>query len=558
MAEESLTARMGLDTDGYARDLKKAEGITGRAAKRMAGMFAGVLSVAGIVALGKSAMEMADRIGNAADRLGITTDAVQDFINAARAAGIEMGVAEMALQRWTRRLAEAQQGKGELVGILSQYNIQLRDANGKARDGASVLRDYANAVKGAESKQEQLRMAFKAFDSEGADLVRILKDGAEGLDEFTRIGNEKFGKFTENATRELQAAKLEVEAFKDSLTIDFGNIIVDFKSKEGLTKLGYGLFEQAAKFAGMLADAVYQGAAIVGAVFPPAMETIWELIKAGFGYVKDVGEASFAYLFDVVRSQWKTIALAINISLLDAADTFLGKLEKAPWIGKKAAEARKAIRSELDTLKQESQQPDVVKSFGERIGEVKGVAARMVAAYDTISDKIAHNLASTRETHFADEWSKPFKEGREEMTRILNSSLYKPPAPPPDPQTADSSSEGGANPQPASQPASQPTKPAEPSGLKPVTVHRGISGEIINWDALTPEQRAALAGTRYANDPRRSARVAALRGEVSDTIPAASSSQAKNQASGMAKDIAELKKATQSIEEKFSRMLGPQ
>ncbi len=548
---ESLTARLGLDTKGYEKDLKRAEGITGRAAKKMAGMFAGFLTVSGLVALGKQAMETADRIGNMADRLGLTTDELQDFLNAAQAAGIGIDTAGMALQRWTRRLAEAQQGKGELVGILEQYNIELRDASGNARSASDVLRDYANAVKHAESEQEQLRMAFKAFDSEGADLVRILKGGTEALDEFTRVGNEKFGKFSDDVTRELQESKLEIEAFQNRLTVGFGNILVDFKSKEGLTKLGYGLLEQGAKFAGMLADAIYQGAAIIGAVFPPAMQTIWELIKAGFGYVKDVGEASFTYLFDVVGSQWKTIALGIKTSLLDAADTFLRKIEDVPWIGKKAVEARKSIQSELKLL--ESQRPDEVKSFSERLSKVDGIPARMVAAYDEISDKIAKNLALTRETHFSEEWSKPFREGKEEMDRILNSSLYKkPPVPPPSPQSdADSSAPDKPDQKPVSQ-----SKPSGPSGLKPVTVHRGISGEIINWDALTPEQKAALANTRYATDPRRSARVAALQGEPTVAGLPAGAPQQKNQAAQMAKDIAELKKATQSIESDFKKVLG--
>src|SRR5690606_31286600 len=84
--------------------------------------------------------------------------------------------------RFSRRTAEAVQGSGELQGILKQYNIAVTDASGTTRNQIDILRDLAEVIKNAGTEQERLRIAFKAFDSEGAALVNMLKDGAAGLD----------------------------------------------------------------------------------------------------------------------------------------------------------------------------------------------------------------------------------------------------------------------------------------------------------------------------------------------------------------------------------------
>ena len=76
------------------------------------------------------------------------------------------------------------QGKGELKGVLEQYNIAVTDAAGNTRATGDVLNDLANVMSRADSEAERLRIAFKAFDSEGAALVNMLKGGSAGLDDY--------------------------------------------------------------------------------------------------------------------------------------------------------------------------------------------------------------------------------------------------------------------------------------------------------------------------------------------------------------------------------------
>ena len=148
------------------------------------GALGGVLGVSGIGALVTTSLAAADAIAKTADKVGLSTDALQELRHAADLSGVSTGTLDMAMQRFSRRLGEAAQGKGELVGVLRQYNIAVTDSTGRTRKNTDVMDDLAEAIKNAGSDQERLRIAFKAFDSEGAALVNMMKNGKSGMEEF--------------------------------------------------------------------------------------------------------------------------------------------------------------------------------------------------------------------------------------------------------------------------------------------------------------------------------------------------------------------------------------
>lgn len=180
---EGLSGRLGIAGDAM-RALGPA-GLAGAAA--IAGLAAGFTAA---VRAANRAIESLSAIGDTADRLGVTAEQLQELRFAAEQNNVATNTLEMAWQRFTRRLGEAQQGTGELLGTLEQYNIALTNADGTNRSAIAVYRDFADAVQGVRDPQEQLRIAFKAFDSEGAALVRLLRQGADGLDDYAARARE--------------------------------------------------------------------------------------------------------------------------------------------------------------------------------------------------------------------------------------------------------------------------------------------------------------------------------------------------------------------------------
>ena len=133
----------------------------------------------------------------------------------------------MAMQRFSRRLGEAQQGTGELKQTLIDYGIAVRNVDGSSRSVDAVLNDFANTIQNAESDTERLRIAFKGFDSEGASLVNMLKDGSIGLQAF-RDEAEFLGVIIEDdLLRNAEKTNDQFEIMTQMFSIKFKNAMLE-------------------------------------------------------------------------------------------------------------------------------------------------------------------------------------------------------------------------------------------------------------------------------------------------------------------------------------------
>ena len=188
-------------TRQFDSEMKSLATVTGRFGGALGGLgpiAVGVGAALGAATLAANAALDAARVAvdefsnlaNTADKLGIGVERLQELRFAAEQVGVASGTLDIAFQRFTRRLGEAAQGSGELKGILEQYNIAVRNADGTTRSASDVMGDLAESIKGAESEQEQLRIAFKAFDSEGAALVNLLRHGKQGMDDYAQAARD--------------------------------------------------------------------------------------------------------------------------------------------------------------------------------------------------------------------------------------------------------------------------------------------------------------------------------------------------------------------------------
>jgi hypothetical protein len=147
--------------------------------------FIGVASLMRLKDLTKEALDFGTNIQITANKIGVSTKELQGFRLAGQQfAGITSRTLDMGLQRFSRRLGEANQDTGELKGTLLKLGINTKDANGNIRSVTDVLMEYADGIANAESSSEQLRLAFKGFDSEGAVLVELFKNGSEQMRQF--------------------------------------------------------------------------------------------------------------------------------------------------------------------------------------------------------------------------------------------------------------------------------------------------------------------------------------------------------------------------------------
>lgn len=187
-------------------------------AKKAGGLLLGIAGARTVGSAFSGFLQQADDLQNAANKIGLTTDALQELRFAGQEVGVATNTTDMALQRFTRRVGEAAQGTGELKDTLKQYGIAVRDSEGNTRGVVDVLGDLADVIAGAESDQERLRIAFKSFDSEGAALVNMLRDGSHGLDQFKQRARDLGLVIKRDTVAEMAQLNREFEKFTDRLS----------------------------------------------------------------------------------------------------------------------------------------------------------------------------------------------------------------------------------------------------------------------------------------------------------------------------------------------------
>lgn len=150
--------------------------------RSLGGALEGVATVGGLTALVDRSISAADAVAKTADKIGVGVEALQELRYAASLAGIEENTLDMALQRFTRRAAEAAKGTGEAKDALASMGIALKDQDGNLRSSEDLLSDVAATFQAIEDPAERVRLAFKLFDSEGVALVNLLAQGADALE----------------------------------------------------------------------------------------------------------------------------------------------------------------------------------------------------------------------------------------------------------------------------------------------------------------------------------------------------------------------------------------
>ncbi|MEM8865365.1 MAG: hypothetical protein AAGF31_07420, partial [Planctomycetota bacterium] len=150
---------------------------------------AAVAAGAGVAAfMVKQQLNAVDAISKTSDRLGIATEKLVAFHHAAELNGVSSNTFDMALQRMTRRIAEAAQGTGEARGALAELGLSAGALQGMTLDRRFV--EVAEAMSKVENQSDKVRLAMKLFDSEGVALVNVLRLGREGLQGAERDANK--------------------------------------------------------------------------------------------------------------------------------------------------------------------------------------------------------------------------------------------------------------------------------------------------------------------------------------------------------------------------------
>lgn len=183
MATESVSIVIKAfdQTQKALRGIKAAFGKLSKVFFNFKTALVGAVGAGGLGLLISNSLKATDALAKTAGRIGTTTEALSALQYAGQLTGVEVNTMNMALQRFTRRTAEAAVGTGEAKGALRELNVDARELVRLPLDQRMLV--LADAFEGVTNESDRLRLAFKLFDSEGAALVNTLSQGRGALDE---------------------------------------------------------------------------------------------------------------------------------------------------------------------------------------------------------------------------------------------------------------------------------------------------------------------------------------------------------------------------------------
>lgn len=345
-----LAVRIGADTTGLVKGLsdssKRIDQFAGKVRKSTNdfGKYAAAATAAG-VALGtvlvKQQLKAIDSLAKTSDKLGVTTEALTSLRFAAELTGVASNTLDMALQRMTRRVAEAAMDTGEAKDAIKQLGLSAQELAALSPDKA--FQKIAGAMENVGTQGEKVRLAFKLFDSEGVALVNTLALGEQGLKDMAAEA-DRLGV----SISRIEAA--QVEAANDALTR--AGAVMEGALRRATVDLAPVIEAVANEFVNAAAQTNNFGTAAIDTV--QAILTPIGILMDGIHGVRVAVkglEATFVGLGFGAISSWNMIVkgyteLANLIPGIDVdfKETFLGKLEQS------AADATAAAVNELHEL----------------------------------------------------------------------------------------------------------------------------------------------------------------------------------------------------------------
>lgn len=239
MIIKELFAKLGLDVDaeGFVKGQALIEaakfGLSklGDAAQWVAGQLHE--TVMGTV-------ELADKIDETAQSVGIATDALQELTYAAGFSG--MGVDEVAgsMGKLIKTMHAAKEGNEEAAGAFAKVGAELLNADGTLRGADAVLSDIAEHFANMPDGAEKTALSMQLFGKSGASMIPFLNAGRDGIEELRKEAHE-FGVVLDEEVIKKGAEVDDVmgrfDAVVRGLKMTVGGSLFDALSKAGAKML---------------------------------------------------------------------------------------------------------------------------------------------------------------------------------------------------------------------------------------------------------------------------------------------------------------------------------
>lgn len=127
----------------------------------------------------QAGMEAAN-MGEQAEQIGLTTDALQAYRLAAAQNGVEVAQLDTAFMRLTKSMGEAAGGSDDAIARFDKLGVKLLDNQGNLRRTADILPEVARGLLEMGNQAQRDELMMQMFGRSGARMVTMLETLAQG------------------------------------------------------------------------------------------------------------------------------------------------------------------------------------------------------------------------------------------------------------------------------------------------------------------------------------------------------------------------------------------
>jgi hypothetical protein len=184
---QELVATLGIDVDSQV--FSRAEAAIRGVTTGLLGLAAaGVGAIVGLGAIVRSTAEAGAHVKDLSNKLGVSTQALQELEYAAKLDGIDFESLTTGLRMLSRGVQEAKDGSTEFAATFRKLHIDPKFSN----DTEEMLKQVADAFADGKLKTqaEKTSVAMQLFGRSGTELIPLLEEGADGIEELRARARE--------------------------------------------------------------------------------------------------------------------------------------------------------------------------------------------------------------------------------------------------------------------------------------------------------------------------------------------------------------------------------
>lgn len=166
--------------------IKRGLGGLTDAAKGINGVLANLgvaVSVAGLTAMVKSAIDTGDALDEMSQRVGVSVETLSVWKPAAEQSGVSGESFEKGLRKLSTTMLEAATGSEDAARNFAAVGVEFKNQDGTLRATDQVLLDLAERFKAMPDGAEKTALAVQLFGKSGAELIPFLNQGRDGINE---------------------------------------------------------------------------------------------------------------------------------------------------------------------------------------------------------------------------------------------------------------------------------------------------------------------------------------------------------------------------------------